>query len=296
MQAIGLIANFDKPNAVAAVRNVLSICRSFGLRVIPEELVGRQLQGLESCAPVGRFTALGVEAVVVLGGDGTMLDAARRLKGQRLPMMGLNIGSLGYLTCVDESHVSEALLQLRNGSYEVSSRSTLKSRVERADGSVSELPEALNDVVVSRGISGTAIELELLLDEQSVSRFLCDGMIVATPTGSTAYSLAAGGPILMPDTEAFVISPICPHTLTSRPLVVRDATRIALRAIWPDRPMAVSADGCANRAIQPGDTVRIEKGDVRISVITLNGYNPCDVMRRKLGWGGRSHKRSGEEA
>jgi NAD kinase len=149
-------------------------------------------------------------------------------------------------------------------------------------------PDALNDVVVSRGASGRAVELDLSLDDKPVARVLCDGIIVSTPTGSTAYSLSAGGPILLPDTPAVVISMICPHTLTSRPLVMRDTARIALRAVACEAPMIVSSDGRDDEPLHEGDTVLVARSPRSVPLIALHGYNPCDVLRRKLGWGGRS--------
>ena len=286
MKTIGLIANFEKPNVSEAIRHVTSLAAGMGFTVLGEARAAA-LCPSERCCEVQAFQSQGAEAVVVLGGDGTMLDASHRLAGQRLPLMGLNIGSLGYLTSVEESQFAEALQQLREDRYDVSLRSALSIAVQHEAGSRVYLPDALNDAVVSRGASGRAVELELVLNERSVSRFLCDGIIIATPTGSTAYSLAAGGPILLPDARALVLSLICPHTLTSRPLVVRDETRIAMRAIACDVPMIVSSDGRDNEPFFRGDLVEIERSRNDVPIIELHGYNPCDVLRRKLGWGGR---------
>ena len=286
MKTIGLIANFEKPNAGEAIKHVTSLAAGMGFTVLAEARAAA-LCPSERCCEVTTFSAKGAEAVVVLGGDGTMLDASHRLAGQRLPMMGLNIGSLGYLTSVEERQFGDALQQLREDRYEVSLRSALAIRVSHEAGAAVCLPDALNDAVVNRGASGHAVELELSLDEKPVSRFLCDGIIVATPTGSTAYSLSAGGPILLPDAQALVLSLICPHTLTSRPLVMRDTTRIAVRAIAGDVPMLVTSDGRDNEPLQIGDRVEVARSSHSVPVIELHGYNPCDVLRRKLGWGGR---------
>lgn len=286
MKTIGLIANFEKPNVGAAIKHVTSLATGMGFTVLAEARAAA-LCPSEHCCEVNAFSDKGAEAVVVLGGDGTMLDAAHRLAGQHLPMMGLNIGSLGYLTSVEEHQFGDALQQLQQDRYDVSLRSALAIRVAHEAGSSVSLPDALNDAVVSRGASGHGAELELSLDEKPVSRFLCDGIIVATPTGSTAYSLSAGGPILLPDAQALVISLICPHTLTSRPLVMRDTTRIAIRVIACDVPMLVSSDGRDNEPFLIGDRVEIVRSRYDVPVIELHGYNPCDVLRRKLGWGGR---------
>lgn len=291
MKTFGLIANFEKTDAARAVRNVVTYARKLGLTLWLDDSIPFREGNVLHC-PASAFAGNGAEAVVVLGGDGTMLAASHALAGQELPLVGFNIGSLGYLTSVEEASFRDALEQLRDDRFEIGRRTLLDVRVER-NGSVDEcLPEALNDVVISRGISGTAIELDLMLDGRTVSRFLCDGIIVATPTGSTAYSLAAGGPILLPDAEALVINPICPHTLTSRPLVVRDRTRIAIRAVACNEPMLLSVDGAGDASLEPGETVRIGKSARSVPVINLPDYDPCDVMRRKLGWGGRGHRKA----
>ena len=286
MKTIGLIANLKKARAAESVKHVASLAAGMGFTVLAEARAAALCPTLTEC-PVKSFTERGVEAVVALGGDGTMLDASHQLAGQHLPMMGLNIGSLGYLTSVEEHQFGDALQQLRENRYGVSLRSALAVTVSHKDGSRVPLPDALNDVAASHGATAHAVEIELLLDEKPVASFLCDGIIVATPTGSTAYSLSAGGPILLPDMQAFVISLICPHTLTSRPLVVRDTTRIALRAIACDVPMIVSSDGRDDEPFFVGDTVELARSSHTVPVIELYGYNPCDVLRRKLRWGGR---------
>ena len=286
MKTIGLIVNFKKEQAVEAFKHVASLAAGMGFTVLSETRSAALCPAVQEC-PVASFAKRGAEAVVVLGGDGTMLDASHQMAGQHLPMMGLNIGSLGYLTSVEERQFGDALQQLREDRYDVSLRSALAVTVLHEEGARVPLPDALNDVVASRGASGRVVELELLLDDRPVSCFLCDGIIVATPTGSTAYSLSAGGPILLPDAQALVISMICPHTLTSRPLVVKDTMRITIRVIGCDVPMIVSSDGRDNEPLLTGDRVEIARSSHNVPVIELHGYNPCDVLRRKLRWGGR---------
>ena len=288
MKAIGLIANATKDHAENAVTRVLAKGRELGFKLwcVPEGIAPWLPPGTLTCE-AAELAGKGVEAVLVLGGDGTMLDASRLLSDHPLPLMGLNIGSLGYLTCVGETMFDEALRRLKEGNYTLSWRTTLSARILRRPGKNLLIPPALNDIVVSRGSSGTAVELDLSIDGQMVSRFLCDGLIVATPTGSTAYSLAAGGPIMMPDVDAVVVSPICPHTLTSRPLVVKGSSRLMITVVSARTSLIASADGRSNDWLNIGDSVRIEAGMKRVPVIVFKPYNPCDVMRKKLGWGGR---------
>ena len=286
MKTIGLIANFKKEQAAEAVKHVASLAAGMGFTVLSDARTASLCPMIRACE-VKAFCAMGAESVVVLGGDGTMLDASHQLVGQHLPMMGLNIGSLGYLTSVEEWQFGEALQQLREDRYAVSRRSALAITIRSPQGGCATLPDALNDVVVNHGASAHAVELELLLDERPVATFICDGIIAATPTGSTAYSLSAGGPILLPDARALVISLICPHSLTSRPLVVPDTARIAIRPTVCDVPMIVSSDGRDEQPLSVGDRVDIVRSPHDVPVIELHGYNPCDVLRRKLRWGGR---------
>ena len=286
MKTIGIITNFNKERAVDLLKKVIAFSESLGFEVwVMRGEIAATIT--DRCCEVGEFASKGVDAVVVLGGDGTMLDAAHQMEGVKLPMMGLNIGSLGYLTSVEDHQYEEALRHLYKGSFSVSRRTALALKIIKKNGEICNLPDALNDAVVARGATGHAVKLELLLDGVSVSYFLCDGIIVATPTGSTAYSLSAGGPILMPTTAAFVMSLICPHSLTSRPLVLRDTTDIVIRVIDCSSPMIVSSDGRKNVMVGEGDRVEIGRSDQVVPVIELHGYNPYDVLQRKLSWGGR---------
>ncbi|MDD2598444.1 MAG: NAD(+)/NADH kinase [Kiritimatiellae bacterium] len=286
MRTIGVITNFSKERAVELLAEVVACAQGLGFELwLQSSTHAGQLSS--QCCAAECFVEKGVEGVVVLGGDGTMLDAAHQMGDRQLPMMGLNIGSLGYLTSVEDHQYEEALRHLYNGSYYVSHRTALALKVINPAGETLALPGALNDAVVSRGATGHAVKLELILDKMSVSQFLCDGIIVATPTGSTAYSLAAGGPIVMPATPAFVVSFICPHSLTSRPLVLRDTTKIVIKVIECTSPMLVSSDGRCNELVTQGCRIEIEKNTLTVPVIELQGYNPYEVLRRKLSWGSR---------
>lgn len=227
----------------------------------------------------------GAEAVVVLGGDGTMLSAVHACPG--VPLLGLNLGSLGFLAGVEEPAFKDALKALAKGEYSLSRRTMLEwSSAGKGSG------RALNEIVVSRGVSGHAASVDLAVDGRPATRFSADGLVVATPTGSTAYSLAAGGPILMPDSQAFVVTPICPHALSSRPVVVRDSSRFSLTAhIRDGRELAVFADGKPAASLGAGETIEIAKSKRRATLIELAGCNPYKVLARKLGWSGSAARR-----
>ena len=258
--------NRDKPGADAVRARLTAFARTVGLEVIkgvkdskgPKDLKG--VNGLNDGL-----------AVIVLGGDGTMLTAVHRYPG--VPLLGLNLGSLGYLAAVEEPRFEDAVRALSRGEFVISRRTVLETRGRRA----------LNDVVVSHDTAGHALALELLVDGTRATSFSADGLIVSTPTGSTAYSLSAGGPVLLPDTRSFVVTPVCPHALSSRPLVVRDTVRLTVRTV---SSAVVYVDGA--KAFRPpsGKEVEIAKADVTVPLVELPGYDPCEVLSRKLGWSG----------
>jgi len=289
MKKIGLFVNQKQSQALEEVKHVASLAAGMGFSVYADTEISKLSPTINVC-DIKVFSRLGVEGIVVLGGDGTMLEASHRLTGQKLPLMGLNMGSLGYLTSVEQHQFSEALQQLREDLYQISFRAALSTRIVHQSGSVETIPDALNDVVVNHGASGRAIELELSLNDFALARFLSDGVIVATATGSTAYSLASGGPIMLPDADTFVVNVICPHTLTFRPLVVKSTTRVSLRVIKCSAPLIVSSDGRDDVKLEIGDTVEVVRSENDVPIIELNGYNACDVLCRKLRWGHTERK------
>lgn len=220
------------------------------------------------------------DVVVVLGGDGTMLSAVHRYPG--MPLLGLNLGSLGYLASVEESNFEDAISALAEERYRISHRTALKVCGVNA----------LNDVVVSRGVSGHAVRMEFSVDGKHATRFVADGLVIATPTGSTAYSLAAGGPVLMPSSQSFVVTPVCPHALSSRPLVLKDTVRMSVSAEvrGDDEGLGVFADGRQVCVLSSGGTLDIEKSDSAVPLVELDDVNPYEVLARKLGWSGCSIK------
>lgn len=218
------------------------------------------------------------DVIVVLGGDGTMLSAVHCYPG--IPLLGLNLGSLGYLASVEEANFESAISALAEGRYKISHRTALKVRGVNA----------LNDVVVSRGVSGHAIRMDFRVDGEYATRFVADGLVVATPTGSTAYSLAAGGPVLMPASQSVVVTPVCPHALSSRPLVLKDTVKMSISVDLRENgeEPGVFADGRRVCTLVAGETLEIEKSDATVPLVELDGVNPYEVLARKLGWSGSS--------
>ena len=287
---IGIFVNADKPLAGEALKILTNLAEKVGIDLFAEpEAVALAGGGSAWTACTAREMADNVSAVAVLGGDGTLLRAIHRLQelGADLPAMGFNIGSLGYLTGADEEHFGEALKALASKKVEISDRQMLSCRVcPGGDSGASTLPRsALNDIVLSRS-SGRMVRIGLALDGQSVTTYACDGLIVATPTGSTAYSLSAGGPLVMPGTAATSITVICPHTLSSRPLVISDSTAISLCVAAAETPLLLAIDGEECAKVSPGDTVEIVRAKHPARIAFLTGYSPYRALSRKMGWTG----------
>ena len=228
------------------------------------------------------------DVVVALGGDGTILRAVHEFAG--LPILGLNIGGLGYLSSVERRDFEKALRMLAEGRYSVQERSMLC--VRKSGGRRIKL--ALNDVVITREMTGHAAILDLKVDGKSATRYMADGLIIATPTGSTAYSLAAGGPVVMPETNSFVVTPMNPHALGSRAIVVGDGAKLKVcsmrRTASSAEKLGVYADGESVMMLSTGESVEISKAPAVARLVALEGYDPYEVLGRKLGWSGTSIK------
>ena len=241
---------------------------------------------LAACAAALGFMVVedgAADVVVVLGGDGTFLRAVHEYPG--VPLLGLNLGGLGYLASVEERDFESALAKLAAGRYRVSER-----RMIEVGGRFA----ALNDIFITREMGGHSARLDLEADGRRVTSYMADGLIFATPTGSTAYSLAAGGPVLMPDSDSFVVTPVSPHALAVRPLVVPDSVRFAVtarsRTAGNEMKIGVYSDGENVLTLAEGESVEIVRSAKSAKLIELEGYDPYDVLARKLGWSGTSVK------
>ncbi|MFO0918452.1 MAG: NAD(+)/NADH kinase [Planctomycetaceae bacterium] len=225
------------------------------------------------------------DLVVVLGGDGTILRTCRQLGEQQVPMLGVNLGRLGFLADLSPEEFERKLVHFVRREYSVVHHLMFECRLLRANGS-SESFLGLNETTVQTGASLRMLNIQLAIDRERVTTYSCDGLIVSTPVGSTAHSLAAGGPILRQDLQAFVITPISPHTLTNRPLVDRaDCTyRLSLPEV-PEGVMLV-VDGQIRRALETGDIVEVRRAQVTFQLARLPGHSYYDTLHRKLNWGG----------
>ncbi len=281
MKRLGVVINTEKDHAkeILAYMRDLAKARGFELLVAADNRLGD-----DSGMSVGMDELKAeAEALLVVGGDGTVLNTVRALDGYDLPLMGVNAGSLGFLTSVTSDEVELAFDALASGRTAISRRPLLACRIEK-DGDRKLLAYALNDCVISRGASGRIVCLEIEINGVPVTDSVCDGLIVSTPTGSTAYSLSAGGPIMLPSTSAMVLTLICPHALGARPLVIPDSSGIVVTLLDASAPATVSADGEVEMGLAVGARVVIEPSDRVVTFLNLADYEPFGVMRRKLGW------------
>src|SRR5882757_7160836 len=251
------------------------------------ELVGKSLSEDEVCRvptlPDNEFIAK-TELIVVLGGDGTMIAAARFLGSSETPVVGINYGSLGYLTDFRIEEMFTALESVLSGTFELDHRVTLNVQHHRGGEVLSE-NRVLNDVVINKAALARIIEIKVELDGRYVNSFRADGLIVATPTGSTAYNLSAGGPIVFPSMRAMVLTPICPFTLSNRPIVVPDEAAIKIELKHENEGVVLSLDGQIGYSMIADDVVRIRKSSMTFNLVQPSNRNYFDVLRDKLKWG-----------
>jgi NAD+ kinase len=226
------------------------------------------------------------DLLIVLGGDGTLLAAARLLGDRNVPILPVNLGGLGFLTSVTLDDLYPVLEQAIRGEARYSERVMLEARVLR-QGKPFHCSRALNDAVLNKAALARIIDLDVHVNGEFVNTFKADGLIVATPTGSTAYSLSAGGPIMYPIVSAFVITPICPHTLTNRPLVIPDTAKIDIGFAAGEAPIYLTVDGQVGVELQPNDVVALNAAAEKLRLVRPQGKSYFSVLRDKLKWGER---------
>lgn len=226
------------------------------------------------------------QLVIVLGGDGTLLSVARIFAATGTPILSVNLGSLGFLTEVRLADLYTTLESWCDNCHALDARAMLHAEVLR-DGAVVRTSEALNEVVVSKGDIARMGEFAVELDSKSVARFRADGVIVSTPTGSTAYTLAANGPILTPDVDALVVTPICPHLLTLRPIVVPGDACLSVRVEGVPTQCLLTVDGQTGYELQLGDEVRCQRSDYTVNLVRITESGFFEALRSKLSWGER---------
>src|SRR5215472_13379547 len=285
MKKASIIAKQSKPELGRVAGEVTGWLRSHGYSVIVDA-VTREF--CPECQVVDRETVAQEhpDFVVVLGGDGTLLSVARCVAAAGIPILGVNLGSLGFLTEIKQEDIAQALADIDAGRYELTTRSMIRCQVLRGGRCVAQY-EALNDIVTNQQAVARITEFEVRVNDTFVADYKADGMIVSTPTGSTAYSLAAGGPILAPDVPGFVITPVASHALTNRPLVVQDTAVIQVIAKDSADSVLLTVDGQQGTSLSDGDVVQCKKSEFKVKLLKLAERSFFDVLRMKLKWGER---------
>ncbi|HXG05200.1 MAG TPA: NAD(+)/NADH kinase, partial [Candidatus Binatia bacterium] len=241
--------------------------------------------------PAALDRSVSLDCLVTLGGDGTLLRGARALDGASTPVLGVNLGRVGFLTTASAQTLDWALDALVRKAYATEARLTLRSVIESRQGVRREEPAVLNDVVIHKGGVARVVRMRLLVDGDEVGQYSADGIIVATPTGSTAYSLSAGGPIVVPSVDAIVVTAICPHTLAVRPLVVPSQSVVTVEPIPPwTEEVLVSFDGQVGTPIAPGDRLLVRRGERPVLLVRLGPESFFARLRKKLQWGDLSDR------
>ena len=227
------------------------------------------------------------DLVIVLGGDGTLLNVASIAHPHEVPILGVNLGSLGFLTETTMENFYPTLEQVLNGKCEIENRMLLNAGVLRDEKRIEDF-NVLNDIVINKGALARIVNLEVFVDGQYMTSYRADGLIIASPTGSTAYSLSAGGPIIHPSMRALVLSPICPFALTNRPIVMPDSATIKVQLTTrnEDEDVRVTLDGQTGYSMKSGDILEVKKADIPVKLVQTPGKNYYQLLRKKLHWGG----------
>lgn len=281
----GIISKPIKETVCAVVPALISWLRAREVEVVVDEETAACIDGLARVVP---RTSLGesVELLVVLGGDGTLLSAARALGPHKVPILAVNLGGLGFLTSVTLEELYPMLEQVLEGNHRTGERMVLQAEIS-SGGKVREKHTALNDAVANKGALARMLDFDVDVDGTHVARYRADGLIVATPTGSTAYSLAAGGPIIHPGLDAFVITPICPHMLTNRPLVIPDTSRVEIDFPATEGPVYLTLDGQIGLKLEQTDRISIRKSPTKVLLVQPPRKTYFEILRSKLRWGER---------
>ncbi|MGE4578711.1 MAG: NAD(+)/NADH kinase [Desulfuromonadales bacterium] len=284
MKRIGIYIKRKNPTAVQVAREVSDWLAQRGIEVFFEEGLAAEMG--EAQGYPGRSIPAMVNLILVLGGDGTLISVARQVGDLKTPILGVNLGSLGFLTEVTLDELYPVLERVIQGDFTVSDRMMMDVVVLRQGQKVGRF-RVLNDVVINKGALARIIDMEASVDDVYLTTFKADGLIISTPTGSTAYNLAAGGPIMSPGLHCLVISPICPHMLTNRPIIVPDESIIRIEVKFQDEDVVFTADGQVGMPLQGGDIVEVRRSKSSTLLVKSPSKDFFQVLRTKLKWGER---------
>ncbi len=282
---IGLFGKFNDHSVADAVIHVKSFLEKNNLDVYLGHTTSSQIDGMRlenQEKPPNKLLDLSI----VVGGDGTMLSVARKLSKFGVPAVGINLGRLGFLTDIPMSNFESAISSILEGNFHIEQRTLLKCKVVK-DGKKVLSSMALNDIVLSKGNMGRLIEFSIHVNDQYVTKPRGDGLIISTPTGSTAYALSAGGPIIYPDLPVICFSPICPHTLSNRPILLSETDKIHISNIEPNEfPPNLALDGMMLMELDGSEIIQISRAKRKLKLVKSDRFNYFETLNNKLGWHG----------
>jgi NAD+ kinase len=281
IRRIGVVGQAGYGSFVEALDTVRRLVAANDAELCAEDRLAEHLPGASEFRP-GE-----VDLLITLGGDGTLLRGARSVAAHHTPVLGVNLGHLGFLTSIGPEDLPDALTRLFAGDYWLDVRFTLEARVISNGGKEGAAYTALNDAVLHKGGFARVVRLAMFVgeEEQEVARYSADGVVISTPTGSTAYSLSAAGPVVVPSVECILATPICPHTLVLRPLVVPASTIITVEAVSATEELILTVDGQDGEGLRPGDRLVVRRGDPTVALVRFGGQSFFETLRRKLNWG-----------
>ncbi len=283
IKRVGIVANAEKEKSPELTIRLREWIVGQGAEVFLEKRIAEKLgfkDGLDRIS-----LASTTDLLVVFGGDGTMLRTARAVREFDIPIVGINLGSFGYLTEVNIQEMEDAMRLILKGDFQTEKRMMLDVVIERGDGGQIRERTVLNDVVINRGNLSRIVDLETSVDEHYLTTFKADGLILSTPTGSTAYSLSAGGPIVFPQQDSIILNPICPHTLTNRPIILPENVIVKIILWTKEMGATVTMDGQASFILEAGDTCTVRKSRYVTKLVTSPHRDYMQILRSKLGWG-----------
>ncbi len=281
IKKVGIIAKKNKTEAIEASHNLINWLKSRGVEVIVDNELKKEIGEFISETDVSQ-----AELLVVLGGDGTLLSAARLIGNSDVPILGVNLGGLGFLTAFSLNELYPVIEKILSEDYETEKRMMLTTTIIRRNEVIAKY-SVLNDVVINKAAIARIIDLETSIDEYYLTSFKADGLIISTPTGSTAYSMAAGGPIVFPSLHTIILTPICPHTLTNRPILVPDSVKIRVILRSKNEDVFLTFDGQVGQSLRVNDVVEIKRSERAVRLIKSPFKDYFEVLRTKLRWGER---------
>lgn len=288
IHSVGVVLREESPELLEIINRLADWLERRSISMVLEE----QKEGGGAALDLKAYP---VDLVIALGGDGTLLRAARTVVGTEVPVLGVNLGRLGFLTAFPDAELETGLMQVLDGNARLDHRFTLRAHIETEQDRTGDL-FALNDIVVHTAGAARVTPLTLDVgtgpDQEEVGSFAADGVIVATPTGSTAYSMSAGGPIMVPDVECIVVTPICPHSLAVRPLVIPASREIRVRSPHPEAEHQVTVDGQVERPLAATETLVVSREEESVALVRLPGQTFFATLKKKLNWAARPPERT----